>query len=137
MNSILPLLFFVLQLVIFLLAIWYTAARFRYHFQRKRLWLLIFGIGGLLIGSLALIIFSIKTSSVIVGTLSNLGGYILISFVNMLVLLLLFQGIELFWKMPPNVGGILALILSLLITVTGALNANDFVVNSAEISFAK
>jgi len=137
MNNLLPKLITLVILGIFAFMIFYMSSRLRIHFNLPSKWLVIMTVSTILIGAMVLIFISVKSSSPIVGSLSILGGYILVFSIFLLMSLLLMQLVQPVLQLPYLMTGWIALALALIPTVIAALNASNFEVNERTVYIPK
>ncbi|MBP1732972.1 MAG: metallophosphoesterase [Deltaproteobacteria bacterium] len=114
--------------------IWYVAFQIRTLFGLTRRWLLRIGIAAGFFASVVVMLSAAGSTSSVFGVLNVLGGYVFIFFVFLTLILIVLHAIQLLRVLPGKWIGSLALILALVITAVGALNANRFSVSETEIA---
>ncbi len=116
------------------LLIWYVSFRLRVLFRFKRRWPLRTGIGIAFMSSLFFMFSGSRFTSESLGNLSILAGHVFCFILILTMLLLALHAIQSRWPSLTNRwAGLSVLVLGLLITVSGALHANDFEVTEIDI----
>ncbi len=133
MNNLLARMIPFIFLGLIVLVIFYISARLRTHFSLQPKWIVTISVAIAIIGSVAMIIGAVKSTSGFIGGLSIAGGYMLVFSFYLLVFLLVAQLLQPVFKLPNAVSGWIAVVLALIPIVTGAIQASYFKVNEATI----
>jgi hypothetical protein len=137
MNSILagiiPLVFFGLVL----LMVFYIGSRLGILFNVKSKRAVIISLVLVMTGSVAAIFGAVKSTGGIIGWLSITGGYFLVFSVCLLISLLVMHLLQPIFKLPNVVSGWIAVILALIPTFLGAIQALHFRVNEVTVQMPK
>lgn len=111
----------------------YLGFRLRVHFDLKPKWAVTIGVALVMTGAVAAIIGAVKSSNALMGWLSVTGGYMLVFSFYLLVFLLIAQLLLRFIELPLALTGWAAVILALIPTAIGAVQASGFKVNEVTI----
>ncbi|ABR47954.1 metallophosphoesterase [Alkaliphilus metalliredigens QYMF] len=136
MNKLLSIGFSIVIFALLVLSILYVGFRLQKIFGLNSLYLVQFGVAVGVIGAMATIVIAVKSSSQLVGILNIIGGYIFTFYIFLFFALIFFHAIQTIWNLPMAWSGTVALALSLIVTVVGALLGNSFVVNEKEIKLS-
>ncbi|MDR0408646.1 MAG: metallophosphoesterase [Campylobacteraceae bacterium] len=134
MNELLLVVFYLAIFTTLLLSIWYTGRRLCNLFKLDAFWTMQIFITAGVVGSVGIIIISARSTSILVGNLSILGGYILTFYVYLILTLLLSHIIQIIWKPSVTWVGISALFFAFAVTATGAIWANILVIKETKIN---
>ncbi len=126
--------FMVLTLGLILGLIWYVSFRLRVLFELTRRWPLRIIIAIIFMSSLFIMFSGARFTSVMGGAISIVGGYVFCFFLFLMLLLLVFHAVQLKWNLSRKWIALFTLGFALLITVSGALQANHFIVSETEIT---
>lgn len=122
---------------VLILMLLYISFRLRTHFNLQSKWAVIITVTVVIIGSVALIMGAVKSTSSFIGGLSIVGGYILVFSFYLLIFFLVIQLLQSVIKMPNVTSGCIAIILALIPTIIGAVQASYFKVSEVTIPIAK
>ncbi|MDM8544470.1 metallophosphoesterase [Desulfococcaceae bacterium HSG9] len=126
----------ILVLGVFAWSIWYISFRLRILFGLKKKWPLLLAVSLYFIVSLIPMFSSADSISTTTGLLNIAGGYFFTFYLFTLLLLLVLHIVQLKWTLNGKKAAISTMLLSLMVTVGGALWANQFTVNIVEIELA-
>jgi len=133
MNNLLAKLIPFILLGLVALTIFYISTRMRIHFNLQSKWTVTISLVLVIIGSVAAIIGAVKGTNGFIGGLSIVGGYTLVFSFYLLIFLLVTQLLQPIIKLPNVLSGWVAIILALIPTVIGAIQASYFKVNEVTI----
>jgi len=133
MNNLLAKVIPFIFLGLIILVIFYISARLRTHFSLQSKWMVTITVMIALTGSIALVFVAVKSTSSFIGVLSIAGGYMLVFSFYLLVFLLMVQLLGTVLKLPNAASGWIAVVLALVPTVTGAIQASYFKVSETTI----
>ncbi len=115
------------------LSIWYVGSRLCTLFALNARWPIRVSIAIGVIGAGVSVFAAVKSSSVAIGVLNVIGGYVFVFYMFLLLALLCLHAVQLRWNPPLPWSGAAVLTLALIATGVGALWANSFRVVETEI----
>jgi predicted MPP superfamily phosphohydrolase len=126
MKTALAITFPLLVLGVFLASFWYVAYRLRSLLGLNRRWLLRIGVTVTVFAAMAAMLSAARSTSLTVGVLNVIGGYVFSFYVFLLLALLVLHALERMWKPFRKWSAWSALALALGSTTAGALWASPF-----------
>jgi uncharacterized protein len=126
MNNILAIIIRFIFLGLVVLMIIYIGSRLRTHFNLQSKSTVMISLALIVMGSIAAIIGAVKSTNGLIGGLSIAGGYMLVFAFYLLVFLLVAHLLKSVFQLPNVLSGWAAVILALIPTVIGAIQASSF-----------
>ncbi|QRN95909.1 metallophosphoesterase [Archangium violaceum] len=133
MARVLMVLFPLAALGVLAASFWYVAHRLRVLFGLTRPWPVRLGVASVFVGALVAVGSAAKSDSAAVGVLNVLGGYVLTSYLFLLLALLGLHALHRKRGLPAPRSGVAAVAVALGVTGAGALWANRLSVEETEI----
>jgi len=127
----------IITLGVFILAMWYAAFRLHIHFGIVSFWVYQIAIVVIVFGSFALFSVTAKYPNPFVKTINILGGYALIFLAYLSIFLVLVHIATLIWSIPVLIGGKVAMGITFVVVILGAVLGSIFVVRETEVKIPK
>jgi predicted MPP superfamily phosphohydrolase len=132
LNIILP----IAILGFFAFSIWYTAYRLHVYFSSVPFWAIQTTVAFCAMGSVFASGFTISFSSSFASTLNIIGGFLLLFFAYLFILLILLHAIQIKWPFSLTWSGMIALIIPFIVIFAGAVTSSSFVVRETAVKIS-